>query len=311
MDKIHAGIDVSKATLDVAITNQKEVKSFLNSESGIKQIVSYLKKQVPILTIMEATGGLEKLLAASLVEASIPVVVVNPRQVRDFARAKGKLAKTDSIDARILAEFACEIHPEVRPLSDKQTEEIKAMLVRRQQLVEMITMENNRLWSADIRVKPSIDEHIQWLKQGLKNIDKDLENKIQHSPIWREKDDLLKSVPGVGPVLSITLLGALPELGNLNRKQIAALAGVAPFNRDSGKFRGKRTTRGGRARVRASLYMATLVATRFNPVIKAHYQHLLETGKVKKVALIACMRKLLTILNSMLKHHTSWNYSPY
>lgn len=309
MDKIHAGIDVSKATLDVATNNQKEIKRFSNDENGITQVVSYLVKQVPVLTVMEATGGLEKLLAASLIQASIPVVVVNPRHVRDFARAKGKLAKTDSIDAVILAEFACDIHPEVKPLSDEQTEEIKAMLVRRQQIIAMMTMENNRLWSARLAMKSSIQEHISWLKQQLKNLDKDIENKIQNSPIWREKDSLLQSVPGVGPVLSITLLGALPELGNLTRKQIAALAGVAPFNRDSGKYRGRRTTKGGRARVRSPLYMATLVATRFNPVIKAYYEHLLKMGKVKKVALVACMRKLLVILNAVLRDRRPWQYA--
>jgi transposase len=309
VDEIHAGIDVSKATLDVAVTCQKEIKSFPNNEGGIKQIVFYLKKQVPFLTVMEATGGLEKLIAASLVEASIPVVVVNPRQVRDFAKAKGKLAKTDSIDAWILAEFAREIHPEVRPLPDKQTDEIKAMLVRRQQIIEMITMENNRLWSADRRVMPSIQDHLNWLKQELKNLDKDLGDKIKQSPIWRKKDDLLQSVPGVGPVLSVTLLSSLPELGKMNRKQIAALAGVAPFNRDSGKYRGKRMTRGGRVRVRSSLYMAALVATRFNPVIKAYYKHLLDMGKIKKVALTACMRKLLIILNAMVRDHRPWQYA--
>ena len=309
MDKIYAGIDVSKATLDVAISNQTEIKSYPNHESGIKQIVRYLKKQELTLTVMEATGGLEKLLAASLVEASIPVVVVNPRQVRDYAKAKGKLAKTDSIDAGILAEFGIDIHPEVRPLSDKQTDEIKAILVRRQQLMDMITMENNRLWPADIKVLPSIQDHLNWLKQELKNIDNDLNDKIQKSPIWREKDNLLQNVPGVGPVLSITLMGVLPELGTLTRKQIAALAGVAPFNRDSGKYRGKRTTKGGRTRVRSALYMATLVATRYNPVIKAQYTHLIEMGKVKKVALVACMRKMLTILNAILRDNKPWQYT--
>lgn len=309
MDKIYVGIDVSKSTLDVALSNKAEIKSFPNQESGIKQIISYLKKQELTLIVMEATGGLEKLLAASLVEASIPVVVVNPRQVRDFAKAKGKLAKTDNIDARILVEFGSDIHPDIRPLSDKQTDEIKAILVRRQQIIDMITMENNRLWPADIRVIPSIQDHLNWLKRELKDLDNDLNDKIQKSPIWREKDNLLQSVPGVGPVLSITLMGALPELGTLTRKQIAALAGVAPFNRDSGKYRGKRTTKGGRTRVRSALYMATLVATLFNPVIKAQYTHLIEMGKVKKVALVACMRKLLTILNAIIRDNKPWQYT--
>ena len=309
MDKIHIGIDVSKATLDVAISNQKEIKSFSNDEKGINQIINYLKREKPVLIVMESTGGLEKLLAASLAEYSLPVVVVNPRQVRDFAKAKGRLAKTDNIDARILAEFACDIHPEIRPLTDAQTEEIKAILVRRQQLIAMITMEKNRLYTANRIVVLSIEENLKWLKQQLDNLDKDIEAKIKSSPIWKEKDDLLKSVPGVGQVLSMTLLGTLPELGNLTRKQVAALAGVAPFNRDSGKYRGKRTTKGGRARVRPPLYMATLAATRFNPVIKEYYAHLLDMGKIKKVALTACMRKLLVILNAILREHRPWSYA--
>jgi transposase len=309
VDKIYAGIDVSKSTLDVAVTNQKEIKSFSNDGSGIQQIVDYLKKKVPGLTVMEATGGMEALLAANLNAAQIPVVVANPRQVRDYARSVGKLAKTDSIDARTLAEFGRDIHPEPRPLTDKQTKEIKAMLVRRQQVIAMITTENNRLWSADVHIVQAIQKHIAWLKQQLKDLDQDLENQIKSSPIWREKDDLLKSVPGIGPVVSLTLMSALPELGALNRKQIAALAGVAPFNRDSGKFRGKRVTKGGRTRVRSALYMAALVATRFNPVIKEYYQRLLKLGKVKKVALTACMRKLLTMLNAIIRDHRQWHYA--
>jgi transposase len=309
VDKIHAGVDVSKTTLDVVVTDQKEIKSFSNDESGIQQIVDYLKKNLPVLTVMEATGGLEALLAANLEAAQIPVVVANPRQVRDYARSVGKLAKTDNIDARILAEFSRDIHPEPRPLADEQTKAIKAMLVRRQQVIAMITTENNRVWSANLRIAQDIQKHIAWLKQQLKDLDDNLKNQIQNSPIWREKDDLLKSVPGVGPVLSLTLMSALPELGTLNRKQIAALAGVAPFNRDSGKYRGKRTTKGGRTRVRSALYMAALVATRFNPVIKEYYQHLLKLGKVKKVALTACMRKLLTMLNAIIRDRRQWHYA--
>jgi transposase len=309
MDKECAGVDVSKATLDVGTTNRQEIRSFPNDESGINEVINYLKKESPTLTVMEATGGLEKLLAASLVEASIPVVVVNPKQVRDFAKAKGKLAKTDNIDAHILAEFARDIHPEVRSLSGKQTDEIKALLVRRQQLVAMIVMEKNRLCSASRTVALSIQENIKWLKHLLRDLDNELDNHIKASPVWREKEDLLKSVPGVGTVLSKTLLGTLPELGNLTRKQVAALAGVAPFNHDSGKYRGKRTIKGGRTRVRAPLYMATLVATRWNPVIKAYYLHLLELGKIKKVALTACMRKLLVILNAIVREHRPWQYA--
>lgn len=306
MEKIYAGIDVSKATLDVAVSNQKAIKSFTNDEGGIDKIVSYLKGAPPVIVVMEATGGLEKLVAACLTEAGLPVVIVNPRQIRDFARAKGKLAKTDTIDAKIMADFACDIRPEVRALSDQQTEEIKALMRRHQQVVSMITAESNRLSSANKAVKPSIQSHIQWLKHQLKDIDKHLEEQIRNSPLWREKDDLLRSVPGVGPVLSLTLLSSLPELGSLNRKQIAALAGIAPLNRDSGIMRGKRTIWGGRPRVRAALYMGTLAATRYNPVIREHYERLVKLGKAKKVALIACMRKLLTILNAMLRDNKIW-----
>ncbi len=309
MDPVYVGIDVSRSTLDVAISNRKEVKNFSNDESGINQIVRYLKNENPALTVMEATGGLEKLLAACLFEASIPVVVANPRRVRDFAKSRGKLAKTDNIDAHILAEFASDNHPEVRPLTDAQTEEIKALLARRQQIIAMITAEKNRLSLANKTVVPSIQESLKSLKHLLKGLDHDIEDHIQNSPIWREKDKLLKSVPGVGPILSMSLLGILPELGKLNRKQVAALAGVAPFNNDSGKHRGKRTIHGGRTRVRAPLYMATLVATRYNPVIKAHYRHLLELGKIKKVALTACMRKLLVILNAIVREHRPWQYA--
>lgn len=309
MDVTYAGVDVSKATLDVAVSNQKAVKSFPNDESGIAQAVLYLKEVRPVLTVTEATGGLEKLLAVSLVEAAVPVVVVNPRQVRDFARAKGKLAKTDNIDAAILSAFACDIHPEVRALTDKQTEEIKAMMGRRQQITAMITMEKNRLHSAGPRVTPSVELHIKWLKGELKSLDKELEDMIQDSPAWREKDSLFKSVPGVGPVLSMTLLGVFPEMGRLTRKQIAALAGVAPFNRDSGVYRGKRTIKGGRVKIRPPLYMAALSATRSNPVIREYYNHLLQKGKAKKVALTACMRKLLVILNAIVRDNRPWRYA--
>jgi len=309
MDVTYASVDVSKATLDVAVSNQKAVKSFTNDENGIAQAVRYLKEVSPVLTVTEATGGLEKLLAVSLVEAAVPVVVVNPRQVRDFARAKGKLAKTDNIDAAILSAFACDIHPEVRALTDKQTEEIKAMMGRRQQITAMITMEKNRLHSAGPRVKPSVELHIKWLKGELKSLDKELEDMIQDSPAWREKDSLFKSVPGVGPVLSMTLLGVFPEMGRLTRKQIAALAGVAPFNRDSGVYRGKRTIKGGRVKVRPPLYMAALSATRSNPVIREYYNHLLQKGKAKKVALTACMRKLLVILNAIVRDNRPWRYA--
>jgi transposase len=238
--------------------------------------------------------------------AGVPVVVVNPRHVRDFAKATGKLAKTDALDAQMLAHFAEVMRPEARPLPDEQTQTLAAILTRRRQLVEMLTAEKNRLASARKPVRKSLRAHIAWLERELSHTDSDLAHAIRESPVWREKEELLQSTPGVGPVVTTTLLANLPELGTLTAKQIAALVGVAPFNRDSGTLRGKRTVWGGRAQVRAVLYMGTLVATRFNPVIHAFYQRLCAAGKAKKVALTACMRKLLIILNAMLKHRTPW-----
>ena len=233
--------------------------------------------------------------------------MVNPRQVRDFARATGKLAKTDSLDAQVLALFAERVHPAIRPLADEALKELRALTARRRQLLEMITQEKNRLRMASPRVHGQLREHIKWLEQCLKELDEDLTDFIGSSPLWRAKDDLLRSTPGVGPVLSSTLLADLPELGTLNRRQIAALVGVAPLNRDSGTLRGKRTVWGGRAQVRTTLFMATLVSTRFNPVIRTFYQRLCTAGKPKKVALTACMRKLLTILNVMVRYDDHWN----
>jgi transposase len=302
----YVGIDIAKAKLDVALGEEKEFRSFPRDEEGISALVHYLQEYHPLNIVIEATGGLEKMVAVALIEAHLPVAIVNPRQVRDYARAKGKLAKTDIIDARIMAEFACDLHPESRPLSDRQTEQIKDIMSRRRQVVGMITMEQNRLSAAGKSVRPSISDHIEWLRRQLKEIDRDLGQQIKNSPIWRAKDNLLQSVPGVGPVLSITLLGSLPELGRLNRKKIAALVGVAPMNRDSGLMRGKRTIRGGRLPVRTALYMATLVATQYNPVISAYYHHLLSKGKEKKLALTACMRKLLIILNAMVRDNLRW-----
>jgi transposase len=249
-------------------------------------------------------------LAAALAAADIPVAVVNPRQVRDFAKALGTLAKTDRLDARALALFGEGIRPEARPLPDAQAQELAALLARRRQLIEMLTAEKNRLRMALPRVRPQIEAHIQWLRGQRDGLDRDLTDLLRSSPVWREQEELLRSVPGVGPNLVLTLVADLPELGRLNRKQIAALVGVAPLNRDSGTLRGKRTVWGGRAPVRAALYMAALVASRFNPVIRAFYQRLCATAKPKKVALTACMRKMLTILNAMLKHRTSWGTVP-
>jgi len=245
-------------------------------------------------------------LVAALAAASLPVVVVNPRQVRDFARATGRLAKTDSLDAQVLAHFAEAVRPEVRSLRDADAQALISLVTRRYQVIAMLVAEKNRLGTALASVRPRIQAHIAWLEEELKTLDGDLSNTLRQSPLWREKDNLLRTVPGVGQQLSLTLLAYLPELGTLDRRRIAALVGVAPFNRDSGTLRGKRTVWGGRARIRAALYMGTLVASRHNPTIRAFYQRLLTAGKPKKLALTACMRKLLSILNAMLKHHSHW-----
>jgi len=258
------------------------------------------------LVVLEATGGMEIPLAGALTAAGIALSIVNPRQVRDYARAMGRLAKTDRLDAEVLACFAEAVRPQPRPLPDAVSAELAALMGRRRQLIEMLSAEKNRLGVAARRVRRNIQVHIDWLERQLSHLDKDLADLIQSSPIWREKDSLLQSVPGVGPVLSSTLLAHLPELGALSRRQIAALVGVAPLNRDSGTLQGKRTVWGGRAVIRQVLYMSALIATRFNPVIRAFYQRLCEAGKAKKVALTACMRKLLTILNAMVKHKTPW-----
>jgi transposase len=306
----YVGVDVSKDSLDVATHPHQPGKKFSNDESGVKEAAGYLKGLHPVLVVMEATGGLEMSLAGTLAASGIAVAVMNPRQIRDYAKSRNKLAKTDTLDAQVMADFAAEIHPEPRPLADAQTQELKDILTRRSQISEMITAEKNRLSAARKPVSNHIKAHIAWLQQGLSEMNSNLRSFIEGSPIWREKDNLMQSVPGVGPVTSSTLLADLPELGILNRKQIATLVGVAPLNRDSGQFRGKRTIRGGRAKVRAVLYMATLVAIRRNTVIQSFYQRLVAAGKIKKSALTACMHKLLTMLNSILKHRTPWTYSP-
>ena len=266
-----------------------------------------MKRLKPVGIIVEATGGLERNLIADLGVARLPVIVVNPRQVRDFAKATGRLAKTDIIDAGVLAHFGEAIRPEVRSLPDKETRTLSDQLARRSQLISMLTAEKNRFTSAPQSVRKDIRLHINWLERRVKQADKDISSTLRRSPLWRENDQLLQSVPGVGMVTSTTMLADLPELGELDRKQIASLVGVAPHNRDSGKMRGRRVIWGGRARVRATLYMATLSATRFNPVIRAFYERLVEAGKPKKVAITACMRKLLTILNVMMRDGTAWD----
>ena len=309
MESVYIGIDVSKECLDVAVAPSKEKWRYSNDEDGINKTVLRLKKLSPTLIVLEPTGGLEASIAAALAGEELGVAIVNARQIREFARATGKLAKTDRIDAQVMAEFASVIKPQVRPLRDAENQEIKALVSRRRQLLEMLTAEKNRLAIARKHVKPNIMKHVEWLKKEVDDIDQKLRSRIEASPIWRAKDDLLQSIPGVGKVLSATLLAELPELGTLSRKQIAALVGVAPLNRDSGHIKGKRSVWGGRAPVRAVLYMAALVGTRYNPVIKAFYQRLLERGKAKKVALVACMRRLLTIINAILKYQQPWQYA--
>ena len=305
-EAVCVGVDVAKSTLDVASSDSRETRQFANNDEGISQAVRYISGVKPSGIILEATGNLEMPLAAALQGGGLPVVVINPRQVRDFARATGALAKTDAIDARVLALFGAQVKPEIRPLPDKKVREMRNLLTRRRQLIEMLTAEHNRLSQGDKDIRPSIETHIKWLEEALSEINDDLDRRIRLSPSWLEKDNLLKSVPGVGKVVSSSLLIELPELGELNRRKIASLVGVAPFNRDSGTMRGRRTVWGGRAKLRAVLYMAALVASRRNPIIAAFYQRLLDAGKVKKVALVACMRKLLTILNAILRTMTVW-----
>lgn len=304
---IFVGIDVSKTRLDIAIRPTGQSESVANEKAGVKALVKRLGTLQPAWIVLEATGGLERPLMHALVGAELPVAVVNPRQVRDFAKATGQLAKTDSIDAGVLARFAEAVRPALRPLPDAVTLELRALTARRRQIIEMIGAEKNRLAMASKAVRKRIEAHIHWLEQELDRADQDLDRSIQQSPIWKQNEDLLRSVPSVGPVISRTLLAELPELGALNRKQISALVGLAPFNRDSGSLKGRRSIWGGRASVRSALYMAALVATKHNPVIRQFYNRLRGAGKKPKVALVACMRKLLTILNAMIKHKTRWS----
>ena len=305
-ESTYVGIDVAKAPVDVAVrpTGQRWVVSY--DETGVGELVSQLENLGPALVLLEASGGLELPLVAALAAAALPVVVINPRQVRDFARATGTLAKTDALDAAVLAHFANAVRPSVRPLRDAATQVLNSLVARRHQVMTMLVSEKNRLSSATVAVHPRIEAHIAWLEGELDDLDEGLRQTLRQSPVWREKDDLLRSVPGVGERLSMTLLAYLPELGMLDRRQVAALVGVAPFNRDSGTLRGKRTVWGGRARIRAALYMGALVASCHNPVIRDFYRRLLAAGKPKKLALTACMRKLLVILNSMLRHGLPW-----
>jgi transposase len=309
-EQIFIGIDVSKAHLDVAVYAGGPGHGWrvANDDASIQTLVTDIQQMDPQLVVLEATGGLEQPVATALAVGGVEVAVVNPRQVRDFARATGKLAKTDTLDAQVLAHFAQAVRPEPRPMPDEQTKALAAILERRRDVVGMLSAERNRIHSAPTIVKAMIQSHIEWLQAELAHIDEDLNTQIKHSPIWRARDDLLRSVPGIGKVVSMTLLAQLPELGTLTNRELSALVGVAPLNRDSGTLKGRRTVWGGRAGVRSVLYMGALVASRHNPAIKEFYTRLVQNGKAKKVALVACMRKLLTILNSILKHSTPWQY---
>jgi transposase len=304
--QIFVGVDVSKARLDVAVRPSGDTVTVPYDEAGIAGLVVRLQTWQPAAVVLEATGDLESAVVSALAAAGLPVHVVNPRQVRDFARATGQLAKTDALDAQLLAQFGEVLRPAPRPLPDEATQALSAVLTRRRQLIEMLTAEKNRLSHTRPSLRKRLEAHIEWLTRELRRVDADLDTAIRHSPVWREQDDLLQSIPGVGPGLSRTMLAELPELGTMSSKQLAALVGVAPHNRDSGTLRGKRTIWGGRAVVRTALYMATLVATKWNPVIKAVYHQFLARGKAKKVALVACMHKLLIIVNAMVKHRTPW-----
>jgi transposase len=304
------GIDVSKAVLDVAVRPSGERMQVKNSEDGISDLVTRLLDIGPTLIILEATGGYQAAVVASLGLAKLSVAVVNPRQVRDFAKAAGRLAKTDALDAEVLARFGEVMKPRPKPLLDEETIALEALVARRRQVVEMITAEKNRLEQSHKSLRAGIKSHINFLQRELQDINRDMDEALRKSPLWREQDDLLRSVPGVGRIMATTLLAELPELGKLNRKQIAALVGVAPLNRDSGTFRGQRSIWGGRASVRAALYMAALVASRHNPTIRSFYQRLCAAGKAKKVALTACMRKLLTMLNAMMQSGSTWRALP-
>lgn len=305
-ERTYIGLDIAKATIDVATAPDRRHWTVDHTDAGVAALVLQLRERAPALIVLEATGGYEATVAGVLVEAQLPVAVVNPRQVRDFAKAVGQLAKTDRLDAHLLALFAARVQPTPRPLPDAATQDLAALVTRRRQLVEMLGAERNRLTVARATVRKAVREHIRWLERQLAGIDTDIASLIRQSPVWREREDLLRTVPGIGPQTASLLITQLPELGRLSRREIAALVGVAPLNRDSGTWRGHRTTWGGRAHVRAGLYMATLVATRYNHTIQAFYQRLLQAGKPKKLALVAAMRKLLTILNAMVQHHTPW-----
>lgn len=307
MEQIFIGIDVSRDRLDAYVRPSDESFAVARDSEGLAALIGRLRAFDPYLVVLEATGGFEVTVAAAVVAAEIPLAVVNPRQIRDFARATGQLAKTDALDAKAIARFAEAVRPDPRPVPDAQARALGELIARRRQIVEMMTAERNRRRQlTSRRLIKSVDRLLAVLQQELSELEQDLDEGIRGTPAWRDRDELLRSVPGVGNVVARTLIADLPELGRLDRKQIAALVGVAPLNRDSGKMRGKRTTWGGRAKVRCALYMAALVGSRRNPILKAFYQHLISVGKPKKLALTAVMRKLLTILNAMVRDNIRW-----
>jgi transposase len=307
MNSRYVGIDVAKATLDVGIWGEEGVETYSYDKAGLDQLSQALVGQPVARVVVEATGDLERRLVTALVMVGLPVAVVNPRRVRDFARAVGQLAKTDRLDAQVLAHFGQALQPPVYEAQSTEGEELSALVSRRQQLVAMLTAEKNRLNTAHGSVRRQVESHIRWLEEEIKVLDEAISQLIQADPHWQQQAELLRSVPGVGPVAASTLLADLPELGALGRQQVAALVGVAPLNHDSGRRRGQRHILGGRATVRRILYMVALTASRVNPVIRDFYQRLLAAGKCKKVALTACMRKLLVILNAMLRDQRPWN----
>lgn len=304
---VFVGIDVAKAALEVAVHEAAVRWTVAYTEPEVAGLCRRVTALAPTLVVLEATGGLEVPLVGALAAAGLPVVVGNPRQVRAFAKATGHLAKTDALDAAVLAHFAAAVRPPVRPLPDAATQLLAALVARRRQLVGMLTAERNRLSSAPPVLRQDLQTHIRWLERRLTTVDTELDHALRTSPVWRAQADLLQSVPGVGPVLTRTLLAQVPELGTLAPQPLSALVGVAPLNRDSGQGRGRRMVGGGRAGVRAVLYMATQAAVRCNPVLRAFYQRLRAAGKLHKVAVTACMHKLLTILNAMLKHQRRWD----
>lgn len=304
--EIFVGIDVSKVTLEVAIWGEDHLQSFPNDREGIRDLCRHLKPFQPDLIVLEASGGLEKNVAVQLTEEDLPAVIVNPTRVRNFAKASGQYAKTDEIDARVIAHFGQAIRPQVRGLRNKSQERLSALLTRRRQVVGMLTAEKNRLFSAPVDAEESIRRHVNWLEEELGDLDEQLELMIGEDPEYKQKSALLQTVPGVGPVTASTLVGQLPELGTVNRQEIAALVGVAPMNRDSGAMRGRRRVFGGRAAVRSTLYMAALSAMQWNPRIKEFYERLIANGKEHKVAMTACMRKMIVMMNAMMRDQCQW-----